>query len=135
MKKLIYLFVMALLVSGCATTATAPISIPNNSYLYYEWYGCNWYEYNNYEIEIISNPPGARIEVNNDYKGETPLRQVYNGKFKCNTEMVIKAFPIYPGQSVQAKFLSSNSPLPRTIYFDMNLVPRNTAIDVNVNQQ
>lgn len=133
MEKLVYLFIIVMLMSGCATTSTTPISIPHNSYLYYEWYSCNWYEYNNYEIEIISDPPGAKIEVDNDYKGEAPLRQVYNGKFKCNTAMVIKAFPIYPGQHVQTKILSSDMLLPRTIYFDMNLRPTTPSIDVNVN--
>ena len=46
-------------------------------------------------IEIISDPPGARIEVNDDYVGDAPIVVTVSrddGHFKNQT--VIRAMPI-----------------------------------------
>lgn len=124
MQKLICLFIMIILVSGCTTTAP----IPYNSYGV--GYGFDsGYVYNNYEFEIVSDPPGAKIEWNNDYIGTAPMRKTYNGEMP---EIVIKAYPTYAGQFVQVKILSKHQPLPRTIYFDMNLAPQSPEYNINI---
>lgn len=97
-----------MLVSGCATTLPLR-EMPYNSYLTGGEFGDD-YGYNNYEFEIISDPPGAKIEWNNDYIGTTPIRRVYNGVLVDT--IVITANPIYPGQYVQTKTLSEYNPLP-----------------------
>ena len=99
---------------GCAT-----IPIPLDSYHKEDY---NWYiEYNQYVVEIISEPPGAKIEWDNEYIGEAPVKRVCTGKVGVLVTMIIKAYPISPGQDVQTKILYGNSPIPRKIYFDMRL--------------
>lgn len=121
MKKLICLFIMAVLVSGCAGL---------NSYAVNPY--TNTIQYNEYQVQIISNPPGAKIEVNNDYIGEAPLIWHAHGSQGMLGYITIKANPIYPRQFVQTKILPGNSPLPRTIYFDMNLAPQSPEYNINI---
>lgn len=91
---------------------------------------------------MISEPPGARIEIDGDYVGDAPLEIQWdgwsiNGLFTTDHE--VKALPIYEGQYVQRKFFrgglvfrGSRDPVPKTILFDMNLVPvpRRYEIDI-----
>ncbi len=76
---------------------------------------------------FISNPPGARIEIDGEYIGKTPItiewpRSYQNGD-RFNDEITIKAFPSGPGQFQQKKFFESRGRtlpiIPKTIYFDM----------------
>lgn len=88
-----------------------------------------------YTTKVISIPPGARIELDNDYLGDAPLEiqwkgwplaRVFKGDHKVN------ALPIYPGQQTQSKIFYSNKRIPETILFQMNLesVPRRYEIDI-----
>jgi len=58
-----------------------------------------------YDVKIISDPPGARIEINGNYVGDAPLEVKIEGTsdryFKNDTEMV--AYPIYEGQLIERK--------------------------------
>ena len=96
-------------------------------------------------IQILSEPPGARIEVNDDYIGDAPctvqVRCDPAGRFYPNTR--IRALPVGYGY-VQSKFftgygemgnryLESDS-IPSRIFFDMRLGPVSPDINVNVNQ-
>jgi hypothetical protein len=79
--------------------------------------------------EIISDPPGARIEVNNDYIGDAPItvtiKQAY-GRFS-NTTVIRALPPAGSGNYVQEKFFSgrgggiAGEPIPSRIIFEMGL--------------
>ena len=96
------------------------------------------------DILIESDPPGARIEVNDDYKGTAPLTVslpiLPNGSAQNFTRMV--ALPA-PGQRQQSKlfnpdhhsFGSSGFAVPKRIFFVMNLGTAKPAIDVNIHEQ
>ena len=121
-KYFLFLLICVPFISGCAT-------VNPNSYIWDTWY--NQIFYNNYEIEFISNPPGAKIEFNNTYIGDAPLIQKLNGYQSGTT--VITAIPIYPNQYTQTKTIRSNQAVPRRMYFDMNLYPIEKDINININ--
>jgi len=72
---------------------------------------------------ILSDPPRARIEVDNDYVGDAPV-QVNLGRYSYygSPGITIRATPQGSGY-VQTKFLSPFDPLPSRIIFQMNLQP------------
>ena len=92
------------------------------------------------DMRVISQPPGARIELNNGYMGETPL----SIKVPCSPDgrfldtVIVRALPTMEGHYSQTKVFSGgytmirNDQVPATIFFDMRLVPSNPSIDVNV---
>jgi hypothetical protein len=94
------------------------------------------------QVQILSEPSGARIEINGDYVGDAPLMVTIpcspDGRFMETTR--IRALPILDGQYTQAKIFSGghrilkNDTVPSRIFFDMRLGPVSPAIDVNVNQ-
>ncbi len=105
------------IVIGCGTTRDNPANDP--------------------PLEITSEPPGAKIEINGEYIGETP----WSGTFRRGMNygiwenVMIKAFPVSPGQHVQIKFIpATQHTMPSRVYFNMNLVPVTPSIDVNINQ-
>lgn len=96
-------------------------------------------------VLILSEPAGARIEVDDNYVGDTPITitvpaYACNGYFTKHT--TITALPIRDGQYVQNKFFSGNdefphigNPVPDRIFFDMRLGrsgPPPTQVDVDV---
>jgi hypothetical protein len=94
----------------------------------------------NKSVEIISEPAGARIEID-DYIGNAPLSvgiPQTDGYFKKQT--VIRAIPTEPGDYVQTKLFwgtgadgSYGSKIPSRILFDMHLGPATPSVDVNLN--
>ena len=102
------------------------------------------------QVEILSEPPGARIEVNDNYIGDAPITTTFHcssdGRFLETTR--IRALPTQPGDYVQSKFFSGGYPtdsalrgystsnlndtIPARIFFDMRLGPVNRDINVNV---
>ena len=94
------------------------------------------------QVEILSEPPGARIEVNGNYIGDrpitTPLQCSSDGRFLEHT--TIRALPTIPGQYVQSKFFDGgyqyshqlNNSVPSQVFFDMRLGPVSPDINVNV---
>lgn len=86
--------------------------------------------------EIISDPPGAKIEINNQYVGETPvtihIKRVFSydwwGGFS------IKAYPVFAGQYTQTKYIGMNESTPTKVYFNMNLGPATPEYNININQ-
>ena len=76
-----------------------------------------------YEIEIISDPPGAIIEWGNNYIGKTPLIYKYTGKIGVFASWTVTATPAYPGGYTQTKYFKGSNVLPRKIYFNTNLRP------------
>jgi len=76
-----------------------------------------------YVTSIVSEPPGARIEVNDEYRGDAPLEL----KWKSRTgyfasAVVIRALPIQPGHQVHERVFEPFSAIPDTVLFDMRLV-------------
>jgi hypothetical protein len=75
-------------------------------------------------IQIISDPLGARIEVNDDYVGDTPISirvATEGGNFTKGTS--IRATPTVQGQYVQSKYFDRTSGVPSRILFSMGLGP------------
>jgi hypothetical protein len=94
----------------------------------------------NKKVEIISEPSGARIEVNNDYVGNTPITvdiPQEDGRFKEATW--VRASPTEAGDYLQSKFFSGpnlgtpGDKIPSRILFEMHLGPATPSVDVNVN--
>jgi hypothetical protein len=99
------------------------------------------------KVEIISEPAGARIEVNDNYVGDAPITVEIpqsGGYFTRNT--VIRALPTEGGDYVQTKHFSGSIPdvwypetvgtardqIPSRILFDMHLGQVTPSVDVNV---
>lgn len=92
------------------------------------------------QVSIISDPPGAIIEINKEYIGKAPLSinipMNFKGEFTRIT--TITATPTHAGQSVQAKVYSggfdiaSNDKVPNTVYFNMYLRDMSQRVNVNV---
>lgn len=82
--------------------------------------------------EIISDPPGARIEINGDYIGETPLEtriRNHPGDKVVMGKVTIRALPTKAGHYVQSMILQGpqfmfdphRDVVPKKIFFDMSL--------------
>lgn len=112
---------------GCATVPRQPNTVYDTSWSYKTYY--------QYEVEIISDPPGAKIEWNNDYIGTTPVRRILNGDVGLLASTTIKAYPVTPGQCVQTKYIPGDQIFPHTIYFDMSLRPIQPSINVNIGDE
>ena len=76
--------------------------------------------------QFISEPPGARIEVNGEYIGDAPMTYAWPSKYRDGNEfsdkMTIRALPRGAGQFPQRKFFDSGwnkSAIPSRVYFDM----------------
>ncbi len=84
-----------------------------------------------YNVEVESSTPGARIEVNDDYVGKTPLTlTIYgdrDGTFHNfgSKDYVVRAFPSSTNEHVQTKmfrtggWFSEEDRIPKRIYFDL----------------
>jgi len=127
MKKVLTVLIalMLILLYGCLTTeyssstttpktTTPPIS--------------------SFTVEIVSEPSGAVIEVNDNYVGETPVTIELEGWASTRTfarSHTIVAHPLYEGGYTQVKIFigwhkpdhTYGDPIPEKMYFNMNLVP------------
>jgi len=89
------------------------------------------------EVEIVSEPPGARIEVNGDFVGCAPTTIKLLGESDGEVEMdyAIRAYPPGPEYYPQAKLFmrrpaGESDRIPKRIYFDMRVrQPANPAPD------
>jgi hypothetical protein len=76
-----------------------------------------------YTVQVISSPPGAKIEVNNGYVGDAPLDIKLTGGAlnRRFTELtIIRATPSEKGQT-QSKIFGYSEKIPEKIYFDTDL--------------
>jgi len=85
-----------------------------------------------YLMRVESSEPGARIEVNEEDVGKTPMDvRVWgdpDGTFHNfgASEFVIRVFPVREGQSVQTKvfrtgkWFSQEDRVPKKLYFDLD---------------
>ena len=87
--------------------------------------------------KVTSNYPGVKIELDGDYIGETPCEIQWTGTmvgtFPDHAHYCVIAYPIQGGQQVQSKYFYGGKKIPKTIYFDMNLIktPIQYQIDLN----
>lgn len=88
-----------------------------------------------YMVEVESSEPGARIEVNNEYIGKTPLTlKIFGdkdgtfhnfGKF----DYTVTASPVRAGQQVQTKvfktgrLFTGEDRIPKKIFFEFGQPP------------
>ena len=88
-----------------------------------------------YDILVEASDPGARVEANGEFVGNTPVHlKVFgerDGTFHSfgDPQYVVQALPIATNQYAQAhsyatgKGFSTADPVPQRIYFDMNQKP------------
>ncbi len=98
-----------------------------------------------FPVEIISEPSAAKIEVNNNYIGETPLTINLEGWESTRTFIRshrIVAHPVRAGGQLQSKYfsgwsepdLSYGDNIPITIYFNMNLIRIPEEYNINIDK-
>jgi PEGA domain len=86
-----------------------------------------------FTVEIVSEPAGAVIEINDNYLGKTPITVELEGWKSTRTfcrNHILVAHPVRDGGQVQVKsFIGWTEPsktygdkIPDKIFFDMNLV-------------
>jgi len=132
MKKIyiISLLGLALLLGGCQTMETMPSASTAIS---------------KFPVHIVSEPSGAKVEVNDNYVGMTPLTIELDGWAATRTfarSHVIVAHPVYAGGQTQVKTFSGwyqpdltyGDTIPEDMFFNMNLVRVPDKLDVNINK-
>lgn len=95
-----------------------------------------------YKVQVESSTPGARIEMNEDYIGQTPLTLTIfgdkDGTFHNfgSKDYIIRAFPVTTNQFPQTKvfrtggWFSEEDRIPSRIYFDMEQQSSGFSIDL-----
>ena len=91
-------------------------------------------------IQVITDPPGAHIEMDGAYMGKSPLTITTNADaWGCFTRhSTIRALPSKAGQWTQFKLFSGgyqyaghlNDHIPERVFFDMTLGPVPERYDV-----
>ena len=103
--KAVSMLVIPVILSGCMSTPVKEVA-----------------------MEILSDPSGARIEVNDEYAGTTPctVKIPANIKGEFTRRTIIRATPVADGQYPQTKIFSGgnedmeNDLVPKRILFNMN---------------
>lgn len=78
-------------------------------------------------VEVITDPPGARIEVNGDFVGVAPTIITMLGEPDGEVEQdyVVRAYPsepeFYPQVKVFSKRVGDDDRIPKRIFFDMRV--------------
>jgi hypothetical protein len=109
------------LLPGCASSPEASTRVehgPQGTIAYY--------------VQVESSESGARIEVNNDYVGNTPLTlKIWGDKDGTfhnfgSMDYIVKAFPANTNQFVQTKvfrtggWFTQEDRIPSRLFFDLN---------------
>jgi len=78
------------------------------------------------ETEFLSDPSGAKIEIDNEYTGTTPLKVTLEREcnwysyHRARKPIVIKAVPVESGQFTQYRIIRKTDLIPRRIVFHMH---------------
>ena len=88
---------------------------PNNY-----WYNGISYDYNQYEIKIVSEPVNARVKWDNKYIGTTPFVYKFSGSLDKGDRIRVQAMPLDENLPAQEASLKVTTELPREIHFDFN---------------
>lgn len=83
------------------------------------WYDGKSYEYNEYKIEITSEPVQARIDWSGRVIGTTPLVYAFTGTLDRDEYLRLRAIPIDSSMAAQEATLRIRTELPRKIHFDL----------------
>lgn len=95
-----------------------------------------------YMVQLESSEAGARIEVNNDYVGKTPMTlKIWGDKDGTfhnfgSQEYIIRCFPVNTNQFVQTKafrtggWFSQEDRIPSRLYFDLNQKSSGFSVDL-----
>jgi hypothetical protein len=81
------------------------------------------------KVLVLSEPAGARIQVNQDYIGDAPIEVKVEsnalGYFTRPTSFIATPGNPSPGTTlyVQSKFFLPADPIPKRLFFDNRLVP------------
>ncbi len=131
MKKAILFLstiVLTTFLTGCASAPPGAERGPAGTIAYY--------------VEVESSEPGARIEVNNDYVGKTPMTlKIWgdtDGTFHNfgSQEYIVRCFPVSTNQFVQTKafrtggWFSQEDKIPTRLYFDLNQKSSGFSVDL-----
>lgn len=88
-------------------------------------------------VEIVTDPPGAAIEIGNEYIGKAPITatvlRTMHLNHNCSQDPIgytIKASPTLAGHCQQEKHISGDS--PNRVYLQMDLCK---TLNLNINQQ
>lgn len=87
---------------------------PNNY-----WYNGKSYEYNEYEIEITTEPVSAKIQWDGKTIGTTPFIYHFSGILDIDDRIVVRAIPIDKNLPGQEAVLKIRMELPRKIHFNL----------------
>jgi hypothetical protein len=87
---------------------------------------------NNYVVEFMSDPPGAKVELGNNYIGVTPCSTKFDGKYSVNDRRYVNAYPVEEGQYEQSKMFPPGEFYPPKMYFNMKVNPAAPAVSVDV---
>lgn len=95
-----------------------------------------------HEVPVVSEPPGARIEVNGNYIGDAPLTiRMLGINGRVAEDYILRALPVESGSWTQATAYvhsktGESSPVPSRIAFDMRLKTRgDNEADLNRNRE
>ena len=108
--KAYFAFLGLATLSGCSSVALSPKTWPIEA---------------PQVIEIISDPAGARIEINDEYMGDAPVTVNFKRRMQWGIldEVHINALPKGPG-CAQRKVIASSELIPKKIFFDTGLCHR-----------
>jgi hypothetical protein len=84
------------------------------------WYNGISYEYNAYEIKIMSAPVQAKIKWDGRYVGTTPLIYKFSGTLDKGDRVNVIAIPMDENLQAQEATLKVRDELPREIHFDFS---------------
>lgn len=124
-KTISLVIMFALSMAGCAVTDKIedPLSAirlpdaPKGSF----WYDVDTHStyYNQYMIDITSDPVPARIEIDGKYFATAPGSFPYTGQIYDRSRVKITAKPIDPGYKPAAKVLNGSRRLPKEMSFQL----------------
>lgn len=129
MKRALILIFCCMLLSSCETVRRIQDDERLNKFGSFElnpvqpngyWYDGTSYEYNEYEIEITSEPDQARIQWAGKMIGTTPFIYHFTGILDRDDYIKIRAIPVDESIPAQETVLRVRTELPRKIHFDLN---------------
>ena len=99
--------------SGIGSFELHPVR--ENSY----WYSGNSYEYNEYAIQVTSEPVSAKVQWNGKTIGTTPFTYRYSGTLDRDDDITVRAIPLDGSLPAQEAVLRVRTELPRNINFNI----------------
>ena len=83
------------------------------------WYNGQSYDYNQYEIQIASEPCAAHIIWDGKYAGDTPFTHRVTGVLDKGERITVRAMPVDEKYAPQEASLKIREELPRQINFKL----------------